>query len=134
MLNRKMYCKSGPWRLNIYEIKQLRPWSRVTPHPDSSPLFMFPAVGGGIERYRAPSVRMYVPWRSCVGYTHAGCLQFSDRRPPEMCGLRTRPRTDVDPPRFVNRTAIGVRHIASPPPKRTLFHFYFYSRNVTLAL
>jgi len=25
-----------------------------------------------------------------------------------MCGLRTRPRTDVDPPRFLDRTAIGV--------------------------
>ena len=32
---------------------------------------------------------------------HAGCLQLSRRRPPEMCGLRTRPRTDVDPPRFL---------------------------------
>ena len=24
-----------------------------------------------------------------------------------MCGLRTRPRTDVDPPRFLDRTAVG---------------------------
>ena len=28
-------------------------------------------------------------------------------RPSELCGLRTRPRTDVDPPRFLARTAIG---------------------------
>jgi len=28
-------------------------------------------------------------------------LQLSHRRPPLMCGLRIRPRTDVDPPRFL---------------------------------
>ena len=56
---------------------------------------------GGIKRYRDPSVRLSVPWRSCLGYRHAGCLQLSYRRLPEMCGLRTRPRTDVDPPRFL---------------------------------
>jgi len=39
--------------------------------------------------------------------TLAGCLQHSHRRPSELCGLRTRPRTDVDPPRFLARTAIG---------------------------
>jgi len=50
----------------------------------------------------ARSVRLSVPWRSCLGYKHAGCLQLSHRRPPEMCGLRTRPRTDVDPPRFLD--------------------------------
>ena len=44
---------------------------------------------------------MSVPWRSCLGYRHAGCLQLSQRRPPEMYGLRTRPRTDVNPPRFL---------------------------------
>ena len=49
----------------------------------------------------ARSVRLSVPWRSCLGYRHAGCLQLSHRRPPEMCGLRTSPRTDVDPPRFL---------------------------------
>ena len=49
----------------------------------------------------ARSVRLSVPWRSCLGYRHAGCLQLSHRRPPEMCGLRTRPRTDVDPPQFL---------------------------------
>ena len=33
-----------------------------------------------------------------------------------MCGLRTRPRrTDVDPPRFLYRTAIGRGHIVSLP-------------------
>jgi len=50
----------------------------------------------------ARSVRLFVPWRSCLGYRHAGCLQLSHRRPPEICGLRTRPRTDVDPPRFLD--------------------------------
>jgi len=46
------------------------------------------------------AICLSVPWRSCLGHRHAGCLQLSHRRPPEMCGLRTRPRTDVDPPRF----------------------------------
>ena len=49
----------------------------------------------------ARSVCLSVTWRSCLGYRHAGCLQLSHRRPPEMGGLRTRPRTDVDPPRFL---------------------------------
>jgi len=47
------------------------------------------------------SVRLSVPWRSFLGYRLAGCLQLSHRRPPEICGLRTRPRTDVDPSRFL---------------------------------
>jgi len=67
---------------------------------------IMPRPGGehfGIAR----SVRLSVTWRSCLGYRHAGCLQLSRRRAPEMCGLRTRPRTDVDPPRFLDRTAIG---------------------------
>ena len=42
------------------------------------------------------------PMCSCLGYRHAGCLQLSHRRPPAMCGLRTRPRTVVDPPRFLD--------------------------------
>jgi len=63
------------------------------------------------------SVCLSVPWRSCLGYRHAGCLQLSHRQPPEMRGLRTRPRTDVDPLRFCHRrTAIGLRHVVSPPP------------------
>jgi len=64
---------------------------------------MLPPYRGqfGITR----SVRLSVPWRSCRGYRHAGCLQLS--RPPEVYGLRTHPRTDVDPPRFLDRTAIG---------------------------
>jgi len=49
-------------------------------------------------RALARSVRLTVPLRSCLGYRHAGCLQPSHRRPPEMCGLRSRPRTDVDRP------------------------------------
>jgi len=59
-----------------------------------------PPYGRGHQAIQR-SVRLSVPWRSCLGHRHAGCLQFSYRRPPEMCGLRTRPRTDVDPPRFL---------------------------------
>jgi len=63
------------------------------------------------------SVRLSVPW--CLGYRHAGCLQLSHRRAPEMCGLQTRPRTDVDPPRFLPPSNCHRRgHIVSPPPGR----------------
>jgi len=78
------------------------------------------------------SVRLSVPWRSCLGYRHAGCLQLSHRRPPEMCGLRTGPRTDVDLPRFLDRTDIGRGHIVSPQPGRYLLPiiiiiiYYYY--------
>ena len=69
----------------------------------------------------ARSVRLSVIWRICLCYRHAGCLQLSHHRLPEMCGLWTRPRTDVDPPRFMDRTAIGGGgHIVSPPPGDTL--------------
>jgi len=66
---------------------------------------MLPALRRG--RFGVLPVCLSVPWRSCLGYSHAGCLQLSHRLPPEMRGLRTRPRTDVDPPRFLDRTAIG---------------------------
>ena len=52
---------------------------------------------------------------AALGYRHAGCLQLSHRRPSEMCGLRTRPHTDVDPPRVELPSAAG-EHIVSPPP------------------
>jgi len=55
----------------------------------------------GIARSVCLSVHLSVPWRSCLGYRHAGCLQLSHCRPPEMCGLSTRPQTDVDLPRFL---------------------------------
>jgi len=68
-----------------------------------------PALGAhfGIAR----SVRLSVPWRRCLIYRHAGCLQLSHRRPPEMCGLRNR------------RSAGNCHrrgHIVSPPPGRYL--------------
>ena len=76
----------------------------------------------GILEQRDPpfslSVRLSVPWRSCLGYRHAGCLQLSHRRPPEMRGLRTRPRTDVDPPRFLLPSncyrRVGAYRLAAP--------------------
>jgi len=69
----------------------------------------------------ARSVRLSVRWRSCLGYSLAGCLQLSHCRPPEMCGLLTRPRTDVDPPRFLPLSNCHRRgHIVSPPPGRYL--------------
>ena len=44
---------------------------------------------------------------AALGYRHVGCLQLSHRRPSEMCGLRTRPPTDVDPPRVELPSAAG---------------------------
>ena len=66
----------------------------------------------------ARSVLLSVPWRSCLGYRHAGCLLPSHCRLPEMCGLRTRPRTDVDPPpQFLPPPNCHWRgRIVSPPP------------------
>jgi len=73
-----------------------------------------------------PSVCLSISRRSCLAYRHAGCLQLSHRRPPDMCQMRTRPRTDVDPPRFLDRTAIGGRGISSRRPRAdTLFCWHF---------
>jgi len=56
-----------------------------------------------------------------IGYRHAGYLQLSLRRPRDTCGLRTRQRTDVDPPRFLPAPNCHRRgHIVSPPPGRYL--------------
>jgi len=37
----------------------------------------------------------------------------ADGRPPEVCGLLTRPRTDVDPPR-VELPSAGAYRVAAP--------------------
>ena len=50
---------------------------------------------------------------AALGYRHAGCLQLSHRRPPEMYGLRTRPRTDTDPPR-VEQSSTRAYRLAAP--------------------
>jgi len=50
---------------------------------------------------------------AALGYRHTGCLQLSHRWPPEMRGLWTRPRMDVDPPQDELPSA---GHIVSPPP------------------
>jgi len=78
----------------------------------------------------AQSIRLSFPWRSCLGYRHAGCLQLSHRRPPEMCGLRTRPRTDIDPPRFFGLNCHRRGHIVSPPPGRYLVIITVRSRRL----
>ena len=65
----------------------------------------------------ARSARLSVPWHSCLGCRHAGCLRLSHRRPAEMYGLRTRPQTDVTRRDFCHRrTTVGGGHIVSPPP------------------
>jgi len=75
-------------------------------------LVMPPLHGGSLsDTAIRPSVCLSVclyPRRSCLGCRHAGCLQLSHRRPPAMCVPRTRPQTDVDPPRLCHRrTAIS---------------------------
>ena len=63
------------------------------------------------------SVCLSVQWHSCLGYRHtAGCLQLSHRQPPEICGLQTRLRTDVDLPWFLDWSAISGGHIILPAP------------------
>jgi len=74
---------------------------------------------GGIKQCHDPSVRLSVPWHSCLGCRHTGCLQLSHCWPPETCGLWTRPRTDVDSPRFVQPSNCRRRgHIISLLPER----------------
>ena len=67
---------------------------------------------GGLNRYRDPSVCLSQPRLSARWLPAAG-------RPPETCRLRTRPRTDVDPPRVELPPARGG-HIVSPPLGRQL--------------
>ena len=94
----------------------------------------------GIARSVRLFVRQSVPWRSCLGYRHAGCLQLSHRRPPEICGLRNRPRTDVDPSRFLigdetilhRRTAIGKGAYRLAPPPGGAIPCYYYNYYYTV--
>jgi len=62
--------------------------------------YYVPSVASG-HFGRVRSVCLSVPWRSWLGYRHAGCLQLSHRRPPEICGQWTCPWMNVDPPRFL---------------------------------
>jgi len=80
---------SGPAGCNVYRKAGRACFAILCPRPRGY---------FGIAR----SVRLSVLWHSCLRYRHAGCLQLSHRRPPEKCGLRTRPRTDVDLPRFLD--------------------------------
>jgi len=85
-------------------------------HPIS---YCAPDLGGhsGIARSNIRHIRLPVPWHSCLGYRHTGCLQLSHRWSPEMCGLRTRPRMDVDQLRFLpssNCHRRGAYRFAAP--------------------
>jgi len=70
--------------------------------------FIRPAYAFVIHRgkYATPPysfILFYFHVRCAGGISYIpGCLRVSHRRPPEMRGLRTRPRTDVDPPRFLD--------------------------------
>ena len=82
---------------------------------------------GGIKRYRDPSVHLSQPrlWAHWLP---------SASRPPETCGLRTRPRTDVDPPRVDLPSAGGIS--SRRPRGGQLFALLCYSRyhyNIHLA-
>ena len=80
--------------------------------------------GGGIMRYRDPSACLS-HGAAALGYRHAGCLQPSHRRPPQMCGLRTRPRTDVNPPSISGSNCHRRGRISSCRPRGdTLLSFY----------
>ena len=65
-----------------------------------------------------PSVRLSVPWRSCLGYRHAGCLQLSHRRPlpdPSADGRRSAAIFAID-----ELPSAAGGDIVSPPPGRYL--------------
>ena len=82
------------------------------------------AAGGGIMRYRDPSACLS-RGAAALGYRHAGYLQLSHRRPPQMCGLRTRPRTDVNPPSISGSNCHRRGRISSCRPRGdTLLSFY----------
>jgi len=75
----------------------------------------------GIKRYRDLFVYLSVPWHSCLGYRHAGCLQLSHCQPREMCRLPT----DVDLPRLLPPSYChwwGAYHL--PPLGQYLVCFY----------
>ena len=75
--------------------------------------------------------RVSVPRRSCLGYIHAGCLQLSHRRPPEMCGLWTRPRRTQMRRDFWIELPSGGGHIVSLPPGRYLVNYIKLTRLLT---
>jgi len=77
-------------------------------------IICLPPSYGGIKRYRDPSVCLSVPWRSCPN-TLAACSLA-------VCGLRTRPRTDVDPPRVELPSAGSIPSRRSRPIPRTLYY------------
>jgi len=80
--------------------------------------------GGGINQHRVPSVCLSVcPMtqlpRLLARRTLAACILA----PPATRDVRTRPRTDVDPPRFLPLlNCHRRRHIVSPPPGRYFVH------------
>jgi len=89
-------------------------------------IIMPPLYGEHFEVARSVplSVRLSAPWRSCLGYRHAGCLQLSYRQQPEMCGLRTRPRTDVIRHDFCKRRTAVVGGISSRRPRGILSYIF----------
>ena len=81
--------------------------------------FVMPPPQGSILEQHALSICLFHD--SCLGYRHTGCLQLSHRRPREMCGLRTCPWTDIDLPRFLDRTAVGAPADGLSSVKTNLF-------------
>ena len=115
------YITKGDSFLNVFFLKQLcKKWSVD---------LLSPTLGGhfGIVW----SIRLSVPWQSCLGYRYAACLQLSHHQPPEMCGLRTHLQTDIDPPHSLDQTLDRRGHIVSPPLGR---YFVFVSQHFSLEL
>ena len=98
-------CRLSTWLLTIAVC-------RSYDHKSSASLLCPRRRGGGIKRYRDPPVCLS-QGAAALGYRHADCLT-RHRRPPEMGGLRTRPRTDVDPPRFWGPWTVSYTHLTLP--------------------
>ena len=58
------------------------------------PLCYYTLLYGGLGALSYTAIRLS-HGAAAIGYRHAGCLQLSHCRPPEMCGLQT----GLDPPR-----------------------------------
>jgi len=124
MINRKIFCKSGPWFLQ-WKGHFMRPsiksgWVPRWMHLQTLRVAAMRPVAKLLWTLYAPHLRGHfgiahsicpsVPWHSCLGCRHAVCLQLSHHQPPEMCRLRTHPQnfwihglTQI----FVSRKSIG---------------------------
>jgi len=112
--NKNDICYFSPLAMwNLARLK-LNPYLKLPLLPDTL------CRRGGIKRYRDPSVclsqpRLYARWRRGAAQLPTLSARWlpAAGRPPEMCRLRTRPRTELN----CHRRG----HIVSPPRGGNLY-------------